>query len=49
MRGGWYYDVDPAMGRPTRILTCPATCARLQAEPSATVEIRYGCATRTID
>jgi hypothetical protein len=33
MRGGWYYDVDPATAAPTRVLTCPATCDRLEAGP----------------
>jgi hypothetical protein len=49
MRGGWYYDIDPAMGRPTRIIACPATCDRFKADAKATVEIRFGCATRTIE
>jgi hypothetical protein len=50
MKGGWYYDVDPATGtRPTRIIACPATCDRFKADAKATVEIRFGCATRTID
>ena len=50
MNGGWYYDVDPASGaKPTRIIVCPATCARFKAEPSATVDLRFGCQTRTID
>ena len=32
MRGGWYYDVDPAMGRPARVIACPATCSQFKAE-----------------
>jgi hypothetical protein len=32
MRGGWYYDVDPALGRPTRVIACPATCAEFKSQ-----------------
>jgi hypothetical protein len=49
MRGGWYYDVDPASGTPTRVLTCPASCDRLQARSDATVSLVFGCRTVTID
>ena len=47
--GGWYYDVEPASGRPTRIIACEATCQKLQVRPQASVEIRFGCRTRVID
>ncbi len=40
--GGWYYDNEES---PTRILTCPATCAVLEADPEGTVDIALGCAT----
>ncbi len=54
VRGGWYYDQDPAANppspaAPTRIIACPATCSKLKAGTDATVDIRFGCATRTID
>ena len=49
MRGGWYYDVDPAMGKPARVLVCPATCTRFKDDQSAKVELVFGCATRGID
>ena len=49
MRGGWYYDVDPAMAAPTRVVTCPATCDRLKAEPNANVNLVFGCKTIVID
>jgi hypothetical protein len=39
---GWYYD-NPAM--PTRIITCPATCATLEGDPGGKVSVEYGCAT----
>jgi len=48
-RGGWYYDVDPAMGKPSRILTCEATCARLKAAGDTKIELRFGCRSRTVD
>jgi hypothetical protein len=48
-RGGWYYDVDPAMGTPTRIIVCEATCRRWKADPAATVDLGIGCRTRVID
>lgn len=41
--GGWYYDIDPSEGDPTRILMCPATCALLQE--GGDLEIRVGCET----
>ena len=34
MRGGWYYDVHPSMGKPTRVMVCPATCTRFKTEKS---------------
>jgi hypothetical protein len=40
--GGWYYDSEES---PTRILTCPATCAVLEADAEGTVDIALGCAT----
>jgi hypothetical protein len=49
MRGGWYYDVDPASGTPTRVLTCPASCERLQAAPDANVNLVFGCKTVVIE
>lgn len=41
-RGGWHYD-DPTL--PTRVLACPATCALLQADPGATLDVLFGCET----
>jgi hypothetical protein len=48
-KGGWYYDVDPTMGTPTRIIACPATCAQLKSQNEASVELKFGCQTRTIE
>jgi hypothetical protein len=49
MRGGWYYDVSPATGKPTRILVCPASCSRFKSAPDAKVNLVFGCATQVID
>ncbi|HEY0468422.1 MAG TPA: VWA domain-containing protein [Polyangiaceae bacterium] len=44
--GGWYYDVDPSAGVPTKIIACPSTCSVFQAAPSgASVGIALGCET----
>jgi hypothetical protein len=48
-KGGWFYDIDPSMGPPTRVLTCPATCDRLKSDPTAKVSLVFGCKTRAID
>jgi hypothetical protein len=45
-RGGWYYDTDPAAARPTRVLLCPATCARVKDTAGVSVQLRFGCKTR---
>ncbi|HEY0712370.1 MAG TPA: hypothetical protein VGF45_06835, partial [Polyangia bacterium] len=44
-RGGWYYDVDPAMGTPARILVCPSTCEKFKKDGSAKVDLLFGCTT----
>ena len=41
--GGWYYDTDPAVTEPTKIMMCPATCDLLQA--GGDLSIRVGCET----
>jgi Mg-chelatase subunit ChlD len=48
-RGGWYYDVPPAMGTPARVLVCPATCTRFKTDPSANVSLVFGCKTKVIE
>jgi hypothetical protein len=45
-RGGWYYDVAPAAGRPTRVLLCPATCSKVKDTAGVTIQLRFGCQTR---
>jgi hypothetical protein len=46
--GGWYYDVDPKVGTPTRVVVCPATCDRFKGDPAARVDLVFGCATKVI-
>ena len=41
--GGWYYD-DPV--NPKTITLCPSTCATVQADPNAKMQILLGCATQ---
>ena len=43
--GGWYYDVLPSAGTPTKIIACPASCAAFQTATSGSVSIRLGCQT----
>jgi hypothetical protein len=45
-RGGWTYDVDPAAGRPARVILCDASCRGFKADSRNKVEIRFGCQTR---
>jgi hypothetical protein len=40
---GWYYDADPRVTMPTKIVTCPATCEAFAA--GGEVDIRVGCTT----
>ena len=42
---GWFYDVDPSKGTPTRILTCDATCDLLRSDPKGRIDILIGCKT----
>ena len=48
MRGGWYYDVAPGRGMPSRILVCDASCRGFNREATARVDLLFGCATRVI-
>ena len=45
LTGGWYYDRDPEIEDPTRIVVCPTTCATFESASSASVEIAVGCKT----
>lgn len=44
--GGWYFDIDPAQGPPTRINMCKATCDRLSSRTSTTLTVELGCKTQ---
>ena len=41
-KAAWYYD-NPA--DPTKIIVCDATCAAIQADDDAELEILFGCIT----
>ena len=44
--GGWYYDVDPKAGTPTKIIACPTSCTAFQAAMgTSSVGIALGCTT----
>jgi len=43
--GGWYYDIDPAVGTPTQIIACDSTCSQFNTDSSGSVEIVLGCMT----
>jgi len=49
VRGGWYYDVSPGMAEPTRIITCPASCATFSSAQNVSVQIELGCQSEIIE
>lgn len=44
--GGWYYDADPAVAAPSRIIMCPSSCQVIEASAEASVQIQLGCRIR---
>ncbi|MGZ3417876.1 MAG: VWA domain-containing protein [Polyangiales bacterium] len=44
-KGGWYYDVAPTAGTPTKIIMCDATCKALESDPAGSIDIQVGCST----
>ncbi|MBE7478377.1 MAG: VWA domain-containing protein [Polyangiaceae bacterium] len=38
--GGWYFDNNAA---PSKILLCPQTCAAVQSDPAAKIDVKFGC------
>lgn len=46
--GGWYYDVDPMVGTPKKILMCPATCTSFKATTGQKIDIEVGCKTISV-
>jgi hypothetical protein len=46
--GGWYYDVDPTKGMPTKILLCPTSCTAVTTQTGVKVDIKLNCATQIL-
>ncbi len=44
--GGWYYDIPPSQGTPTKIVLCPQSCQFVQSY-GGTIDIEIGCKTLT--
>jgi hypothetical protein len=44
--GGWYYDTDPAIAPPSRVIMCPTTCQTIAGTTDASVQIQLGCRMR---
>jgi hypothetical protein len=44
---GWYYDVEPTAGTPTKIILCPSSCNEVKAGSGsgAKVDVLLGCTT----
>lgn len=42
--GGWYYDVEPKLGAPSRLNVCKASCERLSTATSK-LRVELGCKT----
>ena len=49
VRGGWYYDLDPSLGEPSRIVICSTSCQAFQAAQDGSVQIELGCASEIIE
>lgn len=43
-KGGWYYDVDPKSGAPSRLNMCKSSCERLSTAAD-TLRVELGCKT----
>ena len=37
--GGWYYDVNPTKGEPTKISLCPASCNALKNDAGGRIDV----------
>lgn len=48
-KGGWYFDVGPTAGTPTKVLACPATCNRFKGDPRGRVDLVVGCKTMPVE
>jgi len=47
MKGGWYYDTDPKVTAPTRVILCDTTCQKVKASGTS-VDLKVGCKTNII-
>jgi hypothetical protein len=43
--GGWYYDVDPTSGAPSRLNVCKASCDRAAMAGALSLRVELGCKT----
>ena len=43
------HHVRPEQATPSRVLVCPASCARFKDDPAASVSLAYGCKTVVIE
>jgi hypothetical protein len=43
--GGWYYDLDPTAGKPSKITLCPQSCDPLSMADGSSLKVLIGCAT----
>ncbi len=41
--GGWYYDVDPSNGAPTRLDMCKSSCERADSSGRRSLRVELGC------
>ena len=48
-KGGWYFDAAPPVGAPSKVLACPATCARFRGDPRGRVDLVVGCKTMPVE
>lgn len=46
--GGWYYDIPPGQGTPTKIVVCPSTCDEFKSTTGGSVDIKLGCVTEVV-
>jgi hypothetical protein len=45
LQGGWYYDVDPAAGTPTKVILCSLSCTAVKADAAGQIDVVQGCQT----
>jgi len=43
--GGWYYDMNPAGGKTSKITLCPQSCDPLSMTDGSSLKVLIGCAT----